>query len=184
VSRVGRALRLLASGLLRSRVGVAVLLTVVVFGTVGMARALSGPPGADRPDPRPPARPLVTATSTADDEPASPAATRSLVRAPVGPGPEAVAAAFAADWLASANLSPAAWHSRLRPRMTPTLSQELSGVDPVGVPALRVTGRPSVIPLGGTVADVLIPVDSGTLRLRVVVLEDRWLVDAVDWTRT
>jgi hypothetical protein len=67
--------------------------------------------------------------------------------------------------------------------MTPTLARELSGVDPAGVPASRVTGKPSLIPLGATVADVLIPVDSGTLRLRLVVLEDRWLVDGVDWKR-
>ncbi|HEX2770813.1 MAG TPA: hypothetical protein VHN18_00090 [Micromonosporaceae bacterium] len=180
---MGRALRLLASGLLRSRVGVAVLLAVVVFGIVGVARALSGPAGADEPGARPPARPLVTAASTADDGPASPAATPTLVRPPVGPGPEAVGAAFAADWVASAGLSPAAWHNRLRPRMTPALTQELSGVDPIGVPATRLTGRPSVIPLGATVADLLIPVDSGTLRLRLVVLGDRWLVDGVDWKR-
>jgi hypothetical protein len=183
VSRMGGALRLLASGLLRSRVGVAVLLAVVVFGVVGVARALSGPAGADAAGARPPARPLVTATSTADDGPASPAATPTLVRAPAGPGPDAVATAFAADWVVSDRLSPAAWQNRLRPRMTPALTRELSGVDPVSVPASRVTGRPSVVPRGATVTDVLIPVDSGTLRLRLVVLEDRWLVDGVDWKR-
>jgi hypothetical protein len=180
---MGGALRLLASGLLRSRVGAAVLLAVVVFGIVGVARALSGPADADPAGARPPARPLVTATSTVDDGPASPAATPTLVRAPAGSGPDVVAAAFAANWVATAGLSPAAWLNRLRPRMTPTLAQELSGVDPAGVPATRLTGPLSVIPLAATVVDVLIPVDSGMLRLRLVVHEDRWLVDGVDWKR-
>jgi hypothetical protein len=184
VSGVGTLLRLLASGLLRSRAGVAVLLAVVVFGIVGVARALSGPPSADTAGARPPARPLVTATSTVDDGPASPAVTPTPVRAPVGPGPEAVAGGFATDWVATSGLSPAAWQSRLRPRMTPSLTQELSGVDPSDVPASRITGPLRLIPLGSTVADALVPVDSGTLRLRLVVLDERWLVDGVDWKRT
>lgn len=180
---MGGALRLLASGLLRSRVGVAVLLAVVVFGIVGVARVLSGSAGADAPDSRPPARPLATAASAADDGPASPTAMPTLVRAPVGPGPDAIAAAFAADWVAATGASPAAWLSRLRPRVTPALAGELSGVDPAGVPATRITGPPSVIPHGPSVADVLIPVDSGTLRLRLRLLGDRWLVDGIDWKR-
>jgi hypothetical protein len=180
---MGAALRLLAGGLLRSRVGVAALLAVVVFGIVGVARALSDPAGVDAPGTRLPARPLVTATSTADDGPVSPAATPSLVRAPAGSGPEAVGAAFATDWMASAGRSPVSWVNRLRPRMTPELTQELSGVDPAGVPATRLTGAPTVIPRGARIADVLVPVDSGTLRLRLVLLADRWLVDGVDWKR-
>jgi len=180
---MGRALRLLLGGLLRSRVGVAVLLAVVVFGVVGVARALPGPAGADALGTRPPARPLATANSTADDGPAFPTAAPTLVRAPAGPGPDVVGAAFAADWVTTAGLSPAAWQDRLRPWMTPRLARELSGVDPSRVAATRLTGRASVIPLGTAVADVLIPVDSGTLRLRLVVLGDRWLVDGVDWKR-
>jgi hypothetical protein len=179
----GRVLRLLLGGLLRSRVGLAILLAVVVFGVVGVARVLTGPAGAEAPGARPPTRPLTTAGPSADDGPALPAATPTLVRAPEGPDPRVVGTAFAADWVATAGLSPLAWQNRLRPRMTPRLTEELSGVDPSRVPATRLTGQPSVIPLGAAVADVLIPVDSGTLRLRLVVLEDRWLVDGVDWTR-
>lgn len=179
VSQVKGTLRLLAAGLLRSRAGVAVLLTMVVFAVVGVARAVSGP--ADPPAARPPARPLVTATATPDDGLVSPEATARLVRDLAGDGPEVVAAAFAASWVTQVGESPAAWHQRLRPQITTKLADELSGVDPGAVPAERVTGRPTVIPLGATVAEVVIPVDSGKLRLRVVAVAGQWLVDGVDW---
>jgi hypothetical protein len=32
--------------------------------------------------------------------------------------------------------------------------------------------------------DVSIPLDAGTLSLRLVVTEGHWLVDGVDWERT
>jgi hypothetical protein len=181
VSRVKGTVRLLATGLLRSRAGVAVLLALVVIGVVGVARAVSGP--ADAPAARPPARPLVTATATPDDGPVSPDATPRLVRDAAGGGPNAVAAAFATNWVRHTGVSPSAWHQRLRPQMTTALADELSGVDPAVVPAERITGPPTVIPLGATVAEVVIPVDSGKLRLRVVATAGRWLVDGVDWDR-
>lgn len=179
---MGGALRLLAAGLLRSRVGVAALLAVMVFAVVGVARAVSGP-AADS-APQSPARPLVTAQSTAgDDGPAHPASTPTLARDSAGAGPETVGAAFAVDWLAHAGLSPAAWLQRLSPRITVGLARALSGVDLASVPATRITGPATVVPLGATVAEVVIPIDAGRLRLRLVTVEGRWLVDRVDWDR-
>lgn len=179
MSRVKGTVRLLVTGLLRSRAGVALLLAVVVFAVVGVARALSSP--ADAPAARPPARPLVTATATPDDGPVSPDATPRLIRDPTGAGPDAVAATFAAGWVAHTGVSPDTWHQRLRPQMTAKLADELSGVDPEVVPAERITGGPTVVPLGAAVAEVVIPVDSGKLRLRVVAVAGQWLVDGVDW---
>ena len=180
---MGRVLHLLTTGILRSRMGVALLLALVVLLIVGVARALSGPGGTD-PIAQPPARPLVTPTSAiADDGLLVPAATPSPVRSPGAAAPEAVAKAFASDWVAHTGVSMAAWHSRLREHSTAALAEELSGVDPVIVPADRLTGEPVVIPRASTVVEVVIPVDSGKLRLRLVAPEGRWLVDGVDWER-
>lgn len=179
MSRVKGALRLLAAGVLRSRAGVAILLAAVVFGVVGVARAVSGP--ADAPAARLPARPLATATATPNDGPMSPSATPHLVLDLTGAGPDDVAAAFAAGWVAHKGVSPAAWHQRLRPQITTALADELSGVDPAVVPAERITGQPTVIPIAAGVAEVVIPVDSGKLRLRVIVAAGHWLVNGVDW---
>lgn len=176
-------MHLLTTGILRSRMGVALLLALVVLGVVGVARAFSGA-GGDDPGARAPVRPLVTATSTiADDGLLVPAATPSPLHSPGAAPPEAVAKAFASDWVTHTGVSMATWHSRLREHLTPALATELSGVDPVVVPADRLTGEPVLIPRGSTVVEVVIPVDSGKLRLRLVAPDGRWLVDGVDWER-
>jgi hypothetical protein len=176
-------LHFLVTGILRSRLGVALVLAALVLGVVGVARTLSGPEGNDS-TARPPARPLVTVTPTvANDGLLAPGATPSPVRSPGAAAPEAVALAFASDWVAHTGVSMAAWHDRLAARSTARLAAELSGVDPAGVPAGRLTGEPAVIPHAATLVEVVIPVDSGSLRLRLVAPEGRWLVDGVDWER-
>ncbi|HEX5596246.1 MAG TPA: hypothetical protein VFX61_09560 [Micromonosporaceae bacterium] len=179
---MGQGLQFLAGRLLRSRAGLALLLAAVVLGIVGAARALSKPaaPGpATQPGPL-----VVTTPAIADDGLLSPEATPSVTALPGVAAPQAVAEEFAAAWLGHTGISPQDWHNRLRPHSTPALAQKLSGVDPAGVPADRITGEPVVIPQAATVAEVILPVDSGELRLRLMVVGDRWLVDGVDWERS
>jgi hypothetical protein len=57
-------------------------------------------------------------------------------------------------------------------------------VDPQNVPANRVTGEAKLIPQATAIAEVEIPLDAGTLRLRLVGPDGRWHVDGIDWSRS
>jgi hypothetical protein len=72
----------------------------------------------------------------------------------------------------------------MRKYMTDRLAGELTGVDPAGVPASRVTGKVTLIDHATTFVDASIPVDSGIVTLRLLATAGTWLVDGVDWTRT
>ncbi|MDG4822416.1 hypothetical protein O7635_11205 [Asanoa sp. WMMD1127] len=186
-----RVFQLLGTSVLRSRLGIAVVLAVVVFGVVGVARVVAGPEDRSAGNLRP-----AETSAPADDPDAhegddgvvEPAPTSST---DIDPGPslspgtpqvEKVAKEFAASWLDRAAKAEA-WHAALAPHATPTLEEKLEGVDPAVVPAERLTGPATVVPQGSGLAEVSYPVDSGTLVLRLVVEKGRWLVDGVDWER-
>jgi hypothetical protein len=173
-------------GRLKGRLGVAVVLAFVVLIAVGIGRALGGD-GAGT------GTPLVgtdgeSATGIAasgpddgvEDGPSVPPREPSLD--PDAARPLAVAAQFMNAWLRSER-SPAQWHQGLARHATPRLAAQLSGVDPAGVPAERATGEPTLIPRGAGAVAVSVPVDSGTVQLRLVVAGGEWLVDGVDWSR-
>ena len=93
----------------------------------------------------------------------------------------------------AASTSSTAWLQRDRessgvargavPLSTTSLAESLEGVDPVGVPATRMTGEPTVVLRTELYAQVNVPVDTGTVVLGLVKQDDRWLVDSVDWDR-
>ncbi|ASW57024.1 hypothetical protein [Plantactinospora sp. KBS50] len=180
---VQRAIGFLITRALRSRLGAAVALAVVVVGILGAARLVTGP------DSRPavvgqPHRPITTVNPTAGDDGLSGDAGPATPR--VSPGaerPEVVARAFAAAWL-ERDRSAAGWQAALAPRSTPALAQRLSGVDPAGVPAQRITGEPVLTPQTADLAEVSLPVDTGTLRLQLVGDGGVWRVDEIDWERS
>lgn len=172
-------------GRLKGRLGVAVVLLLVILTAVGIGRALGSG------DSDPPLRagsnadsPPAVSSSTEDDgvedgppvEPAAPSLSPGAAK------PVEVAEEFLAAWLQS-TLSAEQWHEGLVPYATPSLTVKLSGVDPAGVPAKRTTGEPQLIPRGSGAAAVSVPVDSGKVELRLVVVDGRWLVDGVDWSR-
>jgi hypothetical protein len=188
---VRRVLQLLGASALRSRLGVALGLVLVIFGVVAVARIASGPedPSAGAyiaAETSPPATntdpgqgddgvsdPGSESTSAVDAEPSlSPGAAR----------PEKVAEAFAKNWL-DRKASAGAWYAALQPRTTPELAAKLKGVDPLVVPATELIGPPTLVPRGNGLIEISYPVDSGTLLLRMVVTDGRWLVDGVDWER-
>jgi len=95
----------------------------------------------------------------------------------------AVANQFAALWI-DHDRPAKAWRDSLTPFCTKTLAGELSGVDPVSVPADRITGTASVEVHAEATVDVIIPIDAGKLRLRMVAQQNnKWLVDGIDWER-
>jgi hypothetical protein len=180
-----RAIEFLATRALRSRLGIAVLLAVVILGIVGAARVLSGP-SDERPGPASGLnRPIETVDPSAGDDGAiSGESVPSPSTRAGSPKPDAVGRAFADAWLIHRDVSAEQWHDALVPYSTAALAEKLVDVDPVAVPADRLTGEPAVIPQTESLVEVTIPVDTGTLRLQLVAPDGRWLVDGVDWERT
>lgn len=185
-----RVLQLVATSALRSRVGVAVILLLVVFGVIGVARAVSGPGDGSDVYTSAPELPVSTIDPTAGDDGVvesapgtDPTAEVTVTVKPGTPAPLDVAQAFASAWL-ERKAAPDRWYAGLLPHSTAGLAQRLDGVDPSGVPAERTTGPATVIPRGEQFLEVVFPLDVGNLRLRLVAPDGRWLVDGVDWERT
>lgn len=181
---------MLVKQVFRSRWGLAVVLALVVIAAVGLGRVFAGGGSPSTLDAGPR---NGTATSAApagagdephgDDSVLSPAPPAPPRTSPGGAAPEAVAYAFASAWVDHRDVRSEEWYGRLLPHATAGLAERLSGVDPAGVPADRILGKPSLVPLGTGVVEAAVTVDSGQLRLRLVAPDGRWLVDGVDWER-
>jgi hypothetical protein len=172
------------NGIFRSRWGVALVIGLIVLAVVGIGRLFAG---GD------PERPLLTSQSPAptvsvnpDDDDSVVSSTSEPAPTPsTSPGrakPEAVAYAFASAWVDHKGVSSKTWRDQLLPNATKHLADQLSGVDPAGVPADRVIGRPTLDPVGGTLVNAVVTMDSGELSLRLIAPNGHWLVDGIDWT--
>ncbi|MGW4498649.1 hypothetical protein ACWENR_08525 [Micromonospora sp. NPDC004336] len=182
MSAVRRAVEFLVTRVLRSRLGIALALAVVVFGVIGAARLVSGPGDPTDGLSNRPSRPITTVAPTAGDDGAfSTGAPPSPVTRPGEPTPQETAERFVAAWLGKPDITADQWQEALRPLSTPALTEKLAGVDPAGVPASQVTGEVTLQPRTENFVEVLIPLDTGRLRLELVAPDGRWLVDVVDW---
>ncbi|GIG85223.1 hypothetical protein [Plantactinospora endophytica] len=178
-----RAIEFLFTRILRSRLGIAIGLAVVILGIIGAARLVAG--GGDggptliggTPGP------ISVTDPEAGDDGLTVTAEPTPRTSPGAPEPEAVARSFTTAWLDHQDVTAREWHDRLRPLATAQLAEQLTGVDPVTVPADRITGEPRVVPQNDSLVEVVVPVDSGELRLGLVAPEGRWQVDTVDWQR-
>ncbi|NBE81175.1 hypothetical protein [Micromonospora rubida] len=180
-----RAIEFLFTKALRSRLGIALAIGVLVVGVLGAARLFSDSVGPATGLSNRPNEPITTVDPTAGDDGVVGSTTPpSPVSRPNAPPPEQIAARFTAAWLGGRDGGADEWHAALRPLSTPELTEELAGVDPAGVPAERTTGEPSLRPRTERFVEVLVPLDSGRLRLELVAPDGQWLVDAVDWERT
>ncbi|MEO3776257.1 hypothetical protein ABGB16_05235 [Micromonospora sp. B11E3] len=180
-----RAVEFLVTRLLRSRLGVALAIAVLVLGVIGAARLVSGPVDPGTGLSSRPSQPITTVDPEAGDDGVVGSTAPPPPRTRAGAlTPEQTADRFTAAWLEGRGDSAEEWHAKLRPLSTPELTEKLSGADPAGVPAQRTTGEPSVRPRTEKFVEVLIPLDSGQLRLELVAPDGQWLVDAVDWERT
>jgi hypothetical protein len=173
--------------LLGSRYGVAIVLAVLVILTVGVARAVTGPsrPTGTVGAPSAASHEGVTPSDSGlgDDSVASSDEASAPVSRPGMPSPEAVALEFAAAWLHADGVTSAQWLAGMKPHATTTLMQRLSDADPATVPVGAINGPPQTRVRDSELVEVSIPVSTGVLRLRVVFLGERWLVDSVDWER-
>jgi hypothetical protein len=176
-----RTLELGLNRIFRSRWGVAIVLGIIVVAIVGIGRLF-----ADGDNERPslstgsPA-PAISINPSDDDSIVDTAPPPSPSTRPGRAQPEAVAYAFASAWVDHQNVSPKTWRDRLLPNVTTALADKLEGVDPAGVPADRVIGRPSLVPVSATVVNAIVTMDSGKLGLRLTSPDGHWLVDGIDW---
>lgn len=178
------AIEFLVTRVLRSRIGVALGLAVVILGIVGAARFLSGP-NDDLTVQTQPTAPIETIDPEAGDDGVTEAdSTPTPSTRPGAAAPSAVAKSFAVAWLKHQGVSAEQWHATLVPHATKALAEKLSGVDPAGVPANEMTGDPTVEPRSSSLVEVTVPMDAGRLRLQLVAPDGRWLVDGVDWERS
>ncbi|WBB78858.1 hypothetical protein O7606_22055 [Micromonospora sp. WMMD882] len=181
---VRRAVEFLLTRVLRSRVGVALGIAVLVLGVIGAARLVAGPldPGAglsNRPD-----EPITTVDPNfGDDGAIATAAPPSPVTSPGADPPEQVTDRFVSAWLGGRGATSEEWLSTLRPFATPGLLDKMDGAEPAAVPAERATGPSTLRPRTESFVEASVPLDTGRLRLELVASEGRWLVDVVDWER-
>ncbi|WP_088959935.1 hypothetical protein [Micromonospora purpureochromogenes] len=179
-----RAIEFLATRVLRSRIGIALAIAVLVFAVIGTARLVTGPVDPAIGLSNRPREPITTVDPTEGDDgviatpvPASPSTRPGELT------PQQIADRFAKAWLGGSAVTAEKWHSDLRPLSTAGLTEKLTGADPAGVPAEKVTGELILRPRTEAFAEVLVPLETGRLRLELVAPDGRWLVDAVDWER-
>jgi len=179
--------------LLGTRYGIALILAVLVLAIVSIGKVVAGNIQANEPIgpvvSAPPAPAESVDPSLGDDSVTDPldpeagpsgntAAKPSL--SPGAPDATTVATRFINAWLHHTGVTTEQWHAGLKPHATPALMAKLKEADPGGVPADSVTG-PMETKAVGTDVVVTIPVGGGTVRLNLVVVGGRWLVDGVDW---
>jgi hypothetical protein len=171
--------------LLGARYGIALIIAVVVLGIVAITRGISGsvpPPAVVEASPTPLSSGDAEATDSTDDGEAA-VGTPQPSTSPGAPAPDTVATRFTTAWLHHAGVTGDEWRAGLKPYATEALMAELQDTDPGGVPADRITGSVQVIPRDVDRVDVMVPVDSGRLSLRLFATNGRWFVDGVDWER-
>ena len=170
--------------LLGTRYGMALLLLLILVAVVGIARAVSGTnrgglfDGAAVPAPH---------SSVAADTQNDGVSTQESPPGPVtssGAAPPAdLAASFARAWLAHTGVTGDQWRNGMAAYATPGLMAKFQQTDPAMVPASRITGPVSLRSYGAAIVDATVPLDSGTLVLRLLGPGGRWLVDGVSWDR-
>jgi hypothetical protein len=170
--------------LLGTRYGLAVLMAVLVLAVVGVMRGVAG---SNR-------QTLGAAVEPSHSSSVDPTAGDDSVLAPDSPAPPVtsagaaepgtVATDFLKGWLTHDGVTADQWRASFARYATVALRDKLKSTDPAGVPAQRMTGTVVVQDRGSAYVQAAIPVDSGTVRLRLLATNGRWLVDGVDWERT
>lgn len=158
--------------------GVAVVgIAIVVLAVVGVARLANRGGGAPPYTPVVPVTNSVEPTTGDDGVVAIPSAFPDDVQV-IG-----AAEAFTQAWL-QRDTTATEWLAALTPLVTAPLAESLQGVDPIGVPATRTLGPPTIKIRSATNAQTSTSVDTGTLILGLTKEQGRWLIESVDWDRT
>jgi hypothetical protein len=176
-----RFLELTLNRIFRSRWGIAVILAVLVLAVLGVGRLFNG--AGSEPALTTPISPgpAISVDPSDDDSVVSTDPPPSPSTFPGAAQPEAVAYAFASAWVDHTNVSKKTWFDGILPNATQRLAGDLDNTDPADVPASRVLGRPTLIPVGVGLVNAVVACDSGKLTLKLVAPDKHWLVDGIDW---
>jgi hypothetical protein len=169
--------------LLGTRYGIAVVLALLVLGVVGVVR---GAAGTNRQTLGSAVEPSLNSSidpTAGDDSVLTPESPAPPFTSPGAPEPVSVAMEFIQAWLNHTGVTPEQWRSGFAKYATSALRDKLKDTDPAGVPALKLTGSITVQNRAAQFVEATAPVDSGTVRLRLLATNGRWLVDGVDWER-
>jgi hypothetical protein len=169
------------NALFRTRWGVALVLVAVVLAIVGIGRLLSDGKSGSTPIGLGSPAPAISIDPSEDDSIVSSEPPPKPRTSPGRAEPEQVAYAFASAWVSHNDVTSKKWLDRLLPNATADLADQLRGVDPAGVPADRVLGRPTLDVVNETQVNAIVTMNSGKLSLRLVAPDGHWLVDGIDW---
>jgi len=177
----------MARGILRflgTRYGLALIGVVLVVVVVSVARAMGGSRPVDSVGAPPPLSSPTASSELGDDSVATSEAPPVATSIPGAPPPDAVAVDFTHAWLRSKGVTSAQWVKGLQPYITPRLLDQYKDADPASVPADSIRGPAQVRVRDSLLVEVDVPVTPGTLKLRLLVANGRWLVDGVSWERS
>lgn len=172
--------RLLGSLPVRPRTALALALLLLVAIVVAFGRLMGGDPEPVTPRGEAPVSTIDPKTGDDGVVELNPSPTAAVPAK--GPDVMRAATAFAQQWI-DHDRPAQTWRAALLPMCTKALAGELSEVDPVSVPADRITGPARSEVHADASVDVVFPIDAGKLRLRMVLTDGRWLVDGIDWER-
>jgi hypothetical protein len=170
--------------LLGTRYGMALVLAVAVLGIVGVMRGVAGTNRQTLGSAVEPSQLRSIDPTAGDDSVLVPDSPAPPYTSPGAAEPGTVATQFVQAWLKHDGVTPEQWRQGLARYATPTLRAELQDTDPAGVPAQRMTGPVVLQNRAAAFVEASVPVDSGTVRLRLLGAGGRWLVDGVDWERS
>lgn len=171
--------------LLGTRFGAAVGLLLLIAIVVSVAKVAGGSArtpviagGASTPSA------TATESQEADDGLDSAAPTPPPSTSPGAADPQTVAIAFTHAWINHVGITAQAWHTAVARYSTAALSAKLANTDPADVPATEIMGAASMADHVAAYVDVSIPLNGGTVVLRLLATNGVWLVDGVDWQRS
>jgi hypothetical protein len=170
--------------LLGSRYGMALVLVVLVLAVVGIMRGVAGSNRETLGTTVEPSRGINADPTAGDDSVIAPDSPSPPVTSPGAAEPATVASAFVKAWLTHDGVTSQQWQAGFARYATVALKEKLKDTDPAGVPAQRTTGGVTLQNRGAAYVEASVPLDSGTVRLRMLATNGRWLVDGVDWERT
>jgi hypothetical protein len=170
--------------LLGTRYGMALVLAVLVLGVVGVMRGVAGTNRETLGAAVEPSHSSSIDPTAGDDSVLIPDSPSPPFTSPGAAEPTTIATSFLKAWLTHTGVTPEQWRASFAKYATAALRDKLKGTDPAAVPAERMTGAVVLQDHGASYVEAAIPVDSGTVRLRLLATNGRWLVDGVDWERT
>lgn len=126
-------------------------------------------------------RALPSASGAPDDGDVGSSAPVPPSTSPGAATPQTIATEFTTAWLHHTGISSAGWLKAVDKHATERLIGQLAGADPQTVPATQITGPLTLTDHSASWVEVLVPTDTGTLRLSLLADQGQWKVDAVDW---